>query len=99
MRTATSSGNFRKAGPTSSAVFTQPTESLTPTWAAARRSSVSVDFETGPSNTPNRCADGETAWFVFYGLASPLYRLVVLVGIALYLAAEFLVVGVGFGIV
>ncbi|MGB5776239.1 MAG: hypothetical protein WBP89_16415, partial [Sedimenticolaceae bacterium] len=30
--------------------------------------------------------DGETAWFVFYGLASPLYRLVVLVGIALYLA-------------
>ena len=39
-------------------------------------------------------ADGETAWFLFYGLASPLYRLVVLVGIALYLAAEFLVVGV-----
>ncbi len=39
-------------------------------------------------------AVGETAWFAFYGLASPLYRLLVLFGIALYLASEFLVVGV-----
>ena len=39
-------------------------------------------------------AAGEMAWFTFYGLASPLYRLLVLFGIALYLAAEFLVIGV-----
>ena len=39
-------------------------------------------------------AAGETAWFAFYGLVSPLYRLTVLIGIALYLASEFLVVGV-----
>jgi putative peptide zinc metalloprotease protein len=39
-------------------------------------------------------ARGERPWFIAYGLASPLYRLTVLVGIALYLAGEFLVVGV-----
>lgn len=39
-------------------------------------------------------APGERGWFIAYGLASPLYRLTVLVGIALYLASEFLVVGV-----
>ena len=39
-------------------------------------------------------ARGETAWFSVYGLLSPLYRLTVLVGISLYLAGEFLVVGV-----
>lgn len=39
-------------------------------------------------------ARGESAWFAVYGLAAPLYRLTVLVGIALYLAGEFLVVGV-----
>jgi putative peptide zinc metalloprotease protein len=39
-------------------------------------------------------ADGEYAWFAFYGLASPLYRLTVLVSIALYLSTEFLIVGV-----
>jgi len=39
-------------------------------------------------------APGEAAWFSAFGLLSPLYRLTVLVGIALYLADEFLVVGV-----
>lgn len=39
-------------------------------------------------------ARGETAWFVVYGLLAPVYRLGVMVGIALYLAGEFLVVGV-----
>ncbi len=39
-------------------------------------------------------APGETAWFAVYGMAAPVYRLGVLAGIALYLAAEFLVVGV-----
>lgn len=39
-------------------------------------------------------AHGERAWFTVYGLAAPIYRLFVLVGIALYLASEFLVVGV-----
>jgi putative peptide zinc metalloprotease protein len=39
-------------------------------------------------------AAGERRWFAFYGLASPLYRLAVLTGIALYLADNFLVVGI-----
>ncbi|WP_372880966.1 hypothetical protein [Psychromonas sp.] len=39
-------------------------------------------------------ADGEGAWFLFYGLASPVYRLTVLIAIALYLSSEFLIVGV-----
>ncbi len=39
-------------------------------------------------------ADGESGWFFFYGFASPLYRLSILVGIALYLSTEFLIVGV-----
>jgi putative peptide zinc metalloprotease protein len=47
----------------------------------------------GDSRSP-ASARGERGWFIAYGLASPLYRLTVLVGIALYLAGEFLVVGV-----
>ena len=39
-------------------------------------------------------ADGEKGWFAFYGLASPLYRLSVMIGIALYLVSQFLIVGV-----
>ncbi len=39
-------------------------------------------------------AHGERRWFAIYGLAAPVYRLFVLVGIALYLAGEFLIVGV-----
>ena len=42
-------------------------------------------------------APGERRWFAFYGLASPLYRLGVITGIALYLASNFLVVGVALG--
>jgi putative peptide zinc metalloprotease protein len=39
-------------------------------------------------------ADGESTWFLFYGLASPIYRLLVLMGIALYLPNEFFVIGI-----
>jgi putative peptide zinc metalloprotease protein len=39
-------------------------------------------------------AEGEAGWFAVYGLLAPLYRLTIMVGIALYLAEEFLVVGV-----
>ncbi len=39
-------------------------------------------------------AHGERRWFAFYGFTAPVYRLFVLIGIALYLAGEFLVVGV-----
>lgn len=43
---------------------------------------------------PPATARGETGWFLVYGLAAPLYRLLVLMGIALYLASQYLVVGV-----
>ena len=43
---------------------------------------------------PPATAHGERAWFTFYGFAAPIYRLSVLVGIALYLASEFLIIGV-----
>jgi putative peptide zinc metalloprotease protein len=39
-------------------------------------------------------ARGEAAWFVGYGVASFAYRLVVLFGIALFVAGKFIVVGV-----
>ncbi len=39
-------------------------------------------------------ARGERRWFAFYGLASPLYRLSVLVAIALFLAEAYLFAGV-----
>lgn len=39
-------------------------------------------------------ARGEAVWFAVYGLLSPLYRLFLMVTIAFYLAAEFMVVGV-----
>ncbi|MCB1723017.1 MAG: peptidase M50 [Gammaproteobacteria bacterium] len=39
-------------------------------------------------------AKGEKAWFTAYGLLSPLYRLSVTIGIALYLAGTFLIVGI-----
>jgi len=45
------------------------------------------------SHTPVT-AKGERVWFFFYGLASPVYRLTVLISIALYLSSEFLIVGV-----
>ncbi len=39
-------------------------------------------------------AKGEEKWFLFYGFFAPLYRLFILLGIALYLIDSFLVVGV-----
>jgi len=43
-------------------------------------------------------AYGEEKWFVIYGFLSPLYRLSILVGITVYLADAFLVIGLGLGI-
>ena len=37
---------------------------------------------------------GEKAWFVFYGIASFFYRIVVVVAIILFIAGEFFVIGV-----
>jgi putative peptide zinc metalloprotease protein len=37
---------------------------------------------------------GEKAWFVFYGIGSFLYRIVVVVAIILFIAGEFFVIGV-----
>ncbi len=42
-----------------------------------------------PDGTP-----GEKAWFVFYGIGSFLYRIVVVVAIVLFIAGEFFIVGV-----
>jgi putative peptide zinc metalloprotease protein len=42
-----------------------------------------------PEGTP-----GEKAWFVFYGIGSFLYRIVVVVAIILFIAGEFFVIGV-----
>ena len=39
-------------------------------------------------------AKGEKPWFIAYGLISPLYRLTVLLGIAIYLTGNYLIVGV-----
>jgi putative peptide zinc metalloprotease protein len=37
---------------------------------------------------------GEKAWFVFYGIASFLYRIVVVIAIILFIAGEFFIIGV-----
>ncbi len=42
-------------------------------------------------------ARGERLWFVCYGLAAFFYRLIIMVTIALFLAEEYLVVGVALG--
>ncbi|WP_261842181.1 hypothetical protein [Aliamphritea ceti] len=42
-------------------------------------------------------AHGEAPWFVVYGLAALIYRLVLLVMIALFLAEEYLFIGVALG--
>ena len=45
--------------------------------------------------TPNPVtAQGEEKWFLFYGLAAPVYRLFILLSIAIYLVDSFLIVGV-----
>ncbi|MCB1877227.1 MAG: HlyD family efflux transporter periplasmic adaptor subunit [Chromatiales bacterium] len=41
-----------------------------------------------------RTAPGERPWFLFYGLASFVYRMAVMVAIVLFLAAEYFIVGV-----
>ncbi len=38
-------------------------------------------------------ADGELGWFLFYGFVAPIYRLFIMLGITLYLADSFLVIG------
>ena len=43
-------------------------------------------------------AYGEEKWFAIYGFLAPLYRLTILLGITIYLADAFLVVGLGLGI-
>ena len=43
-------------------------------------------------------APGERTWFLFYGFTSPLYRLLILVSIVLFLAEEYLFAGVVLGI-
>jgi len=43
---------------------------------------------------PPLATRGEKAWFIFYGLGSTLYRLVVMVAIALFIAAKFFIIGV-----
>ncbi len=43
-------------------------------------------------------AIGEEKWFLFYGFAAPLYRLFILLAIALYLVDSFVVVGVALAI-
>lgn len=39
-------------------------------------------------------AEGERAWFLLYGLASPAYRMLILVGIFFYLVNQFFIIGV-----
>ncbi len=39
-------------------------------------------------------AEGERAWFLFYGPAALLYRLIIVVGIAFFLAKKYLFIGV-----
>ncbi|MCC6531966.1 MAG: hypothetical protein IT531_05415 [Burkholderiales bacterium] len=43
---------------------------------------------------PPEATPGEKAWFVFYGIGSFLYRIVVVVAIILFIAGEFFVIGV-----
>jgi putative peptide zinc metalloprotease protein len=47
-----------------------------------------ADVEAPPATA------GEKAWFVFYGLASSIYRILVTVAIALFIAGKFFVIGV-----
>jgi len=49
------------------------------------------------SATSPALAEGESAWFAFYGLGSFFYRLFIMVVIILYLAEEYLYIGVALG--
>lgn len=47
-----------------------------------------------PAAISPETAEGERGWFVLYGLLSPVYRLFVLIGIAVFLTSHFLMAGV-----
>ncbi len=53
-------------------------------------------FAVGDASSPVS-APGERQWFLFYGAASTVYRLFILVTIVLFLAEEYLVAGVVLG--
>ena len=59
-------------------------------WAfLANRYLLGTQESTPPDATP-----AERSWFIFYGPASLVYRFIVMMGIALFLASEFFVIGV-----
>ena len=43
-------------------------------------------------------AKGEEKWFLFYGFAAPVYRLVILLSIAIYLVDSFLMIGIALAV-
>ncbi len=47
-----------------------------------------------PDLEPPDASIGEKVWFLFYGLASTIYRVVVTVAIALFIAGHFFIIGV-----
>ena len=56
-------------------------------------------YALGLSDAPSpQTAPGEAIWFAVYGLASQLYRLVVIFVIALFLASKFMVLGVALAV-
>jgi len=50
-------------------------------------------FDVGDAQAPS-AAPGERAWFLFYGIASFLYRMFIMFAIILFIAGKFFVVGV-----
>ncbi len=50
-------------------------------------------FGIEDARSPASGASGEAAWFVFYAVASFVYRLVVMLGIALFIASRFFTLG------
>ncbi len=54
-------------------------------------------FKLDQITTP-QTAKGERAWFLLYGLAATLYRLVIIVSIALFLAEQYLFIGVALAV-
>lgn len=55
----------------------------------ARRHLLGLEGTVSPATAP-----GERGWFLVYGAASTVYRIMITLGIALYLATQYLVVGV-----
>ncbi len=50
-------------------------------------------FRLDDARSPESGASGEAAWFVFFAIASYVYRLVVMLGIALFIAGRFFTLG------